>query len=233
MLDFETEQYKTHLESITSRELIKMAEHAGIDIPPDLDRIFIIRELLDLALEEKAALEQLSEKPDIPPELTNRKKEGQGSSLALKTAALPEQYHITYIEVLCRDPQWIYVFWEIKAQDRERFELDPHFEGYALKVLENKLENNINGDYTESFTVPVGREDNSWYINFPEPGTFRIALWLRGLNSSLMLSRPFVLPRFIDSPGNEEYFTLPLIKLSNIPGFTVLRAADRIPQSRS
>jgi hypothetical protein len=53
MLDSETTEYKTFLESTTTRELIRMADQAGIDIPLDLDRIFIIRELLDIELDEK------------------------------------------------------------------------------------------------------------------------------------------------------------------------------------
>ena len=48
MLDHQTaEEYKAFLKSLTTRELQKLADSAGIDIPPDLDRIFIIRELLD------------------------------------------------------------------------------------------------------------------------------------------------------------------------------------------
>jgi len=206
MLDNGAAKYKTYLESVTTRELIKLAEGAGIDIPSDLDRIFIIRELLDNKYDEKLPAEPLNEKID------------------LKTAALPGQYHITYLEVLPRDPQWVFVFWEVKAQDRERYETDPHFEGYALKGLENGI--------TEFFTVPVGREDNSWYLGFPGGGTFRIALWARGLNIPLILSRPFELPRFINKPENEAYLTRPLIQLSGAEAFTVLRRADRIPHNR-
>jgi len=227
MFNLEATQFKAYLESATTRELIKMADQAGIDIPPDLERVFIIRELLDMALDETPVTESFSEKQKNPANL--------GSPLDMKTAALPEQYHITYLDVLPRDPQWVYVFWEIKAMERERHEMDPRFEGYALKVLENKkpnagsTENHADNGFRESFTVPVGKEDKSWYLSFPEAGTFRVALWVRGLNISLIISRPFVLPRFLNSPENEELFTRPLIKLSGVADLTILKAADRTP----
>jgi hypothetical protein len=212
MLDSETAEFKTYLNSLTTRELVKMADEAGIDIPPDLERIFIIRELLDTKLDEGKPAEILIEKPN------------------LKTAELPRQYHISYLEILPRDPQWVYVFWEIKPQDREKFESDPRFEGYALKALEQKTgrEKSKENEFTESFTVPVDPDDNSWYLGFPRSGVFRIALWLLGFNTPLIVSRTFTLPRFLNSHGNEEYLARPLIRLSGAADFAVLRDAETI-----
>ena len=240
MLDSDAAEYKSYLESATTRELIKLADKAGIDIPPELDRIFIIRELLDLVLDEKTNIEPLSEKTDNPAGLKIINPAFPGNSpLDLKTASLPLQYHITYLEVLPRDPQWVFVFWEIKAQDRERFEADSRFDGYALKAMENKKQKEnytgscLNSDFTESFTVPVGKDDNSWYLGFPDSGVFRVALWVRGLDISLIISRPFVLPVFLNSPGNEEYLNRPLIQLSGVSDLPILRTADRVSNSRS
>ena len=248
MLESGTIKYKTFLESLTTRELIKMADEAGISIPPDLDRIFIIRELLDNALDEEIfinpfpgkhnalsgqSLVQLApgnrlEKLPIQPD--------DDSHFASKTAALPGQYHITYLEALPRDPQWVYIFWEIKAQERDHLEKDSRFEGYALKALENKKyndtfsKNHEDNDFTESFTVPVGKEDNSWYLGFPSPGMFRIVLWASGLDVKVTVSRPFILPKFLNSPENKKLFALPLIELSGVSNFSVLRSTDRVSQ---
>ena len=216
MHDSETAEYKKHLNSLTNRELVKMADGAGIDIPSDPDRILIIRELLDSKLDEEIPQDHLTEKPN--PE----------------TAELPRQYHITYLEVLPRDPQWVYVFWEIKAQDRERYEGDPRFEGYALKALERKtnIEKPTEYDFTDSFFVPVNPEDNSRYLGFPRSGDFRIALWLRGFETSLIVSRIFTLPRFLNSPGNEAYLARPLIRLSGAADFAILRDAEKVSHCR-
>ncbi|MCL1814510.1 MAG: DUF4912 domain-containing protein [Treponema sp.] len=210
-------EYKIYLNSLTTRDLIKLADRAGIDIPPDLDRTFIIRELLESRIDNDNdndndnVLEFLDEK----------------SSLA--TAELPRQYHITYLEILPRDPQWVFVFWEIKAQVREHFERDPRFEGYALKAYVRKCSENT---FVESFTVPVKKEDNSRYLGFPNGGIFRIALWVQGIETSLIVSRIFSLPRFLNNPENDEYLTRPLIRLSGAADFSVLRDAEKIPRSR-
>ena len=216
MLDSETSEYKSYLNSLTTRELVKLADGAGIDIPSDLDRIFIIRELLDNKLDEESSQEILIGKPN------------------LVTAELPRQYHITYLEVLPRDPQWVYVFWEIKAQDRERYEGDPRFEGYALKALERKASTERPTEYgfTDSFFVPVNSGDNSRYLGFPRSGDFRIALWLRGFETSLIVSRIFTLPRFLNSPGNEAYLDRPLIQLSGAADFAILRDAEKVSHCR-
>jgi len=218
-----TAEYKDYLKSLTTRELHKLADNAGIDIPPDLDRIFIVRELLDNAIEEERSLDYLSEKSD------------------LKTAALPGQYHINYLEVLVRDPQWVYVFWEIKAQDRERYEADPRFEGYVLKILECKTlhkdcsknpPEDPTDEFKEYFTVPVKPEDRSRYLAIPSGGVFRIAFWIQGLETSLMLSRSFELPNFLNKQEDREYFSSPVIQLCGISTLAILRDSDRISRNR-
>jgi hypothetical protein len=205
----ETAKFRAHLENLTTQELIKLADHSGIDIAPELDRLFIIRELLENEFDEEVS-DPLLERPD------------------LVTASLPKQYHITFLEVLLRDPQWAYVFWEIKAQDREHYEHLPQFEGYELKILE------INeAKVFESFTVSVGIEDNSWYVGFPpRGGTFQIALWIKAPAVSLSCSRPFVLPRFLNSPGTEEILANPLVQLSGAEDFSILRTVDRCSRLR-
>ena len=261
MIDSETAKYKTFLESSTTKELIKLADQAGITIPPDLDRIFIIRELLDYMLDEEVFSKPFFKRNNISADKENGKtsmisgkyfngnsepikdsivnENSRGSSLHAKTAFLPLQYHITYLEVLPRDPQWVYVFWEIKAQDKERYEINPGFEGYALKALENKksnegsLESCKDGDFTESFTVPIEKEDNSRYLGFPSSGMYRIALWVQGLNITLVLSNPFILPKFLNSPGNSNYLASPLIQLSGVSDFSILRSSDRVSHNRS
>jgi hypothetical protein len=206
MVTHNIEEYKANLASLTTRELIKLADQSGIELSPGVDRLFIIRELLENTFEEPLEEEPpADEKPDI------------------KTVTLPKQYQITYMEALPRDPQWVYVCWELRAQDREHYEADYNFEGYALRAMEEK-----NGVFVESFTVPVGLEDNSWYLGFTGGGSFRIGLWIMGLNICPVMSRTFTLPRFINSPGNEEILERPLNRLSGAADFSVLKDQRRL-----
>ncbi|MDR2313882.1 MAG: DUF4912 domain-containing protein [Spirochaetaceae bacterium] len=202
--------FKLYLESLTTRELFTMADASGIDVPPDLDRPFIIRELLDAEFEEDVS-QPLSEAPE------------------LVTAPLPRQYHITYLEVLPRDPQWVYAFWEIKALDRETCERSSRFEGYELRIMELADPKPV-----ESFVVPVGLNDNSWYLGFPPgDGNFRLELRARGLDRILTVSRPFTLPRFFNGPENKDILACPLLWLSGAADLIILRNADGVSRFRS
>ena len=172
---------RAYLESITTDELMKMADNFGIDIPPELDRIFIIEELLEYASPDfmLGSTPESSDSFDTEaPSPGNPLDENDDSSAGLiETAPLPKQYSITFIEAMIRDPLWAFVFWEIKTQDREQIEKNQDFEGYYLKV--SSLDADGNGCRDESsmqakplietekfFTVPVGLADSAWYLGF-------------------------------------------------------------------
>jgi hypothetical protein len=230
------ENARSYLESLTTRELIRMADREGIDIPPDLERVFIIQELL-----ENDGLES-------PPE---PKEQGR-----LSPVPLPKQYNITYLEVLLRDPLWVFAFWEIKKYDKEFFENSGDFEGYCLRVSSAGLAL-FPGDKTSGekasrletvFTVSVGVDDTAWYLGFPpQGGEFYVELCVRLKNSrepgrngngtdillkSLAVSRPFSMPRLFNPPENEEALKNPLIRLSGAEYFSILRNTERFSATR-
>jgi hypothetical protein len=229
------ENTRSYLESLTTRELIRMADREGIDIPPGLERVFIIQELLENDVREKV------------PEPEERSK--------LSPVPLPKQYNITYLEVLLRDPLWVFAFWEIKNHDREIFENSGDFEGYCLRVSSTEYVYSSD-DKTAAermpsmetvFTVSVGVEDTAWYLGFPpQGGEFSVELCARlrnpresGRNGSyfslkpLAVSRPFSMPRLFNPPENEETLKNPLIRLSGADYFSVLRNTDRFSRAVS
>jgi hypothetical protein len=179
---------RPYLDSLTTRELARIADNCGIDIPPHLERVFIIEELLDYARAE--------EEP-----------EGEDGGLAeipdcLETAPIPRQYNITFIDVLVRDPLWAFVFWEIKEHDREIFERDPEFSGYYLRILSLGEDYCVLKDW--SFTVQVDSNDTARYLGFSDyppgggqGGYFRIDLYagFGARSEALAVSRVFGLPK--------------------------------------
>jgi hypothetical protein len=224
------ENTRSYLESLTTRELIRMADREGIDIPPDLERVFIIQELLE------------NDRPeDEPPVPEERGK--------LVPVPLPKQYNITYLEILLRDPLWVFVFWEIKKHDKEIFENSADFEGYCLKVSsvgtgfstgrKPSMERNFLSETV--FTVSVGTEDTAWYLGFPpQGGEFYVDLCVRLRNSrdpdqgeadmllkSLAVSKPFSMPRLFNPSENKEMLKNPLIRLSGVDCFSILRNTER------
>jgi hypothetical protein len=223
---------RSFLESLATRELMQIADRSGIDIPPGLDRVFIIRELLENQDEE------------YPEETSLLGKEG------LETVQIPRQYNITFLEVLVRDPLWVFAFWEIKKTDRERFEGDPDFGGYYLRVLPLSaggtpgfpgfhfsepcppVKTFLKG---EARSVQVGLDDNSWYLGFPPGGgSFKVELYVfTGEQRALAVSRPFTLPRLLEKQGSSRSLENPLIRLSGEESFSVLRNTDRQSRLRS
>jgi hypothetical protein len=209
---------RPYLDSLTTQELARLADNCGIDIPADLDRIFIIEELLDYKRTEEAeqeAEESLTESPDYS-----------------ETAAIPRQYNITFIDVMVRDPLWAFVFWEIKEHDREAFERDPDFSGYFLRVSPagERAPRDI------FFSVQVDNGDTARYLGFSEypPDGLRgedfqveLCAGFGGRWEVLAFSRTFRLPKLQEKTilSREETETLPA--LSGLYDFPILRSADR------
>jgi hypothetical protein len=209
---------RSYLESLTTTELTKLADTNGIDIPPDLERVFIIEELLELEDEDSSGRE-----PGLP----------LGEAEFLEPVLIPKQYHITYIDVLIRDPLWVFAFWEIKGFDKALYEKADDFEGYHLRIIPLTFENRQVPGRDDSFIIPVGIDDSAWYIGFPPSGgRFKVEIGLTrgGDTVGLAVSRPFRLPKPLNPPGwkGENNSGEPLIQLSGIDELPVLRNTDRL-----
>jgi hypothetical protein len=204
------------LESLTTAELIKLADRAGVDVPPGLERIVIIGELLETLDDagEGAGKKNLF--------VTEERR------LPASTAPLPRHYNISYVNVLVRDPLWAFAFWEINAHDRELHERAGDFGGYCLRVESDPLSGAV-GD--SSFTVQVGIGDSAWYLGFsPSGGTFRVALCaVRREDIVLAVSEPFSLPNLHEPLGNRysKASHNPLLRLSGIDEFSILHNTSR------
>jgi hypothetical protein len=215
-----------YLESLSTGELIMLAEKCGLDIPIGLERVFIIEELYYLGHDSENKAGELDE-------LEHRE--------IKEAAALPRQYNISFIDVLVRDPLWAFVFWEIKKHDLELHQKANDFSGYFLRVIPLKGEG-FQPDISASFTVAVGTDDSAWYVGFsPEDGrNFKIELCSRCSDNCTVLaeSRPFVLPRLIkQQPENPEddiqaVYKNPLVQLSGVDRFSLIHSEDRLPRPR-
>jgi hypothetical protein len=208
---------RSYLERLSSGELVKLADSYGIDIPPGLDRIFIIKELLELGYEGELNA------PDAPFLLREQD--------PMEPAPLPKHYNVTFIDVLLRDPLWAFAFWGIKSHDKEVYEKAGDFGGYYLKVIPLAHDKSPRED--APFIIPVGAKDSSWYIAFPpQGGRFKVGFCVTrgGCEVSLALSLPFRIPVFLNLPEGEyeKNRKNPLACLSGLDDFPVLRNTDRL-----
>jgi hypothetical protein len=221
------------LERLTTAELLKLADSLGIDVPPELDRTIVIEELLETgeSLESSSGEtggdtgkeSPLAEKPE-------------GKSAQTTTAPLPQQYNITYIETLIRDPLWAFAFWEISAHDKETLEAAPDFGGYCLRVMAvNSGDRDASKDGL-SFTVPIGTGDSAWYLGFPpEGGRYTVELCVMRKNKPIILtvSKPFRMPTLPDAAEAGDptdggaFVDNPLLRLAGIDDFNILRNTQR------
>jgi len=205
---------RAKLDGMSTDELVKLADNYGIDIPPGLERIFIIEELLeavnDLNEEEK---EESDEEIEVNPSYS-------------ETALLPKQYNISFVDVIIRDPLWVFVFWEVKGQDRETHEKAGDFKGYCLRVTQTEGGN--------SFDVSVGADDNARYLGFPEEsehdgGSYVIKLGaIRGDSEyHIADSRPFYLPKLNNDETTARMSGNPLVRLSGVQDLSITKNIDR------
>jgi hypothetical protein len=198
-----------------------------LTLPPDLERIFIIEELLEREKED----DEIDEAP--------LEESSDNEAASLKTARLPDRYNITFIDVIIRDPLWAFVFWEVKLSEKEAFDKIENFGGYYLRVSalclrEQEAEN--------EFIIPVGMDDSAWYLGFPSADDsqgsgdpiigrwYRVDLCAEKENQEIVLcsSRPFKLPNMARKCGAQKgRCKNKLLDLSGFEDFHVIRHGDR------
>jgi len=207
---------RTRLESLSTAELVKLADSFGIDIPHGLERIFIIEELLEYS---NTGVQEKTDDLEINPVYT-------------ETVMLPKQYNISYIEVIIRDPLWVFVYWEIKGHDREIYERADDFKGYCLRVVPLSEKNTELNE--ASFTVPVNADDTARYLGFAEHssqshGRYIVKLAVIRGSSELPVaeSLPFCLPRLIENEEINAMKENPLFRFSGVQDLSIIKNTDR------
>lgn len=212
---------RAYLETLSTEELYGKADLYGVDTASGMDRELIIEDLLEIAVSDTEAEEEIVE---------------EKRTRVHESVDLPKQYNITFIETIVRDPLWAFVFWEVKVAEREIFENASDFAGYYLKVSPWGQ----NAPAEGGFTVPLAPEDSTRYLGFPpagEKGDFRdrcykveLCAERGGEEILLAATNPFRLPSLaprIDKQENPGLGKYPLIQLSGAEEFHILRNGDR------
>jgi hypothetical protein len=204
----------SYLESLSTGELLGLAEKFGIDMPESLERNFIIEELMELKKEPHTVQNEYSD-----------------------FLSFPVNYKKTFINVLIRDPLWAFAFWEINENDRENLENAAGFKGYFLRIVP------LGDSFEASFLVDLGKNDNARYLGFPLEGgrSFKVELCAacKEKNSILALTEPFTMPRLIEPVSAAEKINAvtnntqgenhnPLAQLSGADRFILTRSKDRM-----
>jgi hypothetical protein len=220
---------RSYLETLSTGDLAQLAERLGLDIPSDLNRIFVIEELLETDTEiDRALIPEDNELAVLP---------ADGDA----KLHLPDRYNATFIEVLLRDPAWVFTFWEIRSQDRDFYEGAPDFGGYHLRLSSlDALPLREGKSSPDSFIISVEPTDSAWYLSFPSSqGLFKVELCvLKGKNEIVLaVSPPLRVPMNVSAlsvlNGQDDSPQTKILNLSGWDDFHVLRTVDhvsRLPQ---
>ena len=195
-----------YLETLSFSDLVKLADKYGVDVPEDLDRRFLICELLELD-EESDRVEQ--------------------SAMIISTGAescqdvnLPKTYNETQISCVLRNPVWAFVFWDVSETDLNMLKQFPDFK-VALRVCILESPDDLNPKEVLELEIPKGV--NEQYVFLPvNTGFIRVELvYTSGTSREVLaFSSVVAIPQISEEayafqPGKEINFS-EIIKLSGI-----------------
>lgn len=138
-----------YLETLSSADLIALADDYGIDIPDNLNRRFIIGELLEVSQEFKQTpvrAQTMNENGEVPSE----------------DSELPDSFNETEISVILRNPAWAYVYWDISADAIKKISESLRFKNIVLRV--SYFENEADVNPIVYYDLQIALTDRDHYI---------------------------------------------------------------------
>ena len=197
---------RSYLETLSFPDLVKLADEYGVDVPEDLDRRFLICELLELAEENRQ---------DRESSMVISTEDGVGQS-----TILPKGYNETQVSCVLCNPVWAFVFWDISDTEMNQLKALPDY-SLALRVCVLVSETELTPQEVFEIAIPNGATEQ--YVLIPGGKHFiRIELvCASGANREVLAFSPVVsIPQsseFVENyqPGVENNFP-PIIKHSGI-----------------
>jgi len=198
---------RAYLETLSFTDLISLADKYGIDVPDNLNRSFLIGDLLDMAEEMKKTSDSnmvVSPASRAVPEETK----------------LPDTYNITDIEAVLRNPAWAFVYWNISESELHTVR-KAGVSALALRVCSLADKDNMKSE--DVYDIQITFSDREQYILLPAGKRFvRIELVFtdkgicRVLAASNIIEIPHGTKLLTDmKPGKEEPLA-PVLELSGM-----------------
>ena len=143
---------REYLESLSFSDLSNLADKYGIDVPDNLDRRFLISEILE-----------------IVEEFNNEEDDMQiASDSDVEEFVLPKNYNESQISCVLRNPAWLFVFWNISENDYKSIKDD----GCVLKLRICSMENEVENKPKEAFEVNCSTTSQEQYVLLPQGERF-------------------------------------------------------------
>lgn len=193
------------LEKLPFSDLVRLADEYGVDVPEDLDRRFLIAELLELSEESN----------HFDEEMVISSEDGE-----INTVVLSGNFNETQVSCVLRNPAWLFVFWNISDADAAAVKETP---GASLKLRICSYNDVKDAKPDEAFEVQTSSQSQEQYILLPK-GKKNIKVELiyatPGANEVLAYSPMIAIPQGSSlvndlQPGREMDFP-PIIELSGM-----------------
>ena len=145
---------RNYLEKLSFSELSRLADNYGIDVPENLDRRFLIAELMEINEENK----EISEDMIISSNNEDSK----------EVFVFPKNYNETQIDCVLRNPVWLFIFWNISDSDNALLKKTGDynlmlricsFEDEEAKIPDEAFEiNAVEKSQEQYFLLPAGKK---------------------------------------------------------------------------
>ncbi|TFG85116.1 MAG: DUF4912 domain-containing protein [Spirochaetales bacterium] len=166
------------LNVLSIEALYALAEKMGLDLPPSLERVFVVEAIIE-AYEEDNEDRKSSDVAAIHVE----EKKYSGSELDEIDASLDaapciaRRYNETVIHCIPRDPEWAFAFWDVREDEFDALCSSDGFGGFFIRVIQNS---GYDGKGSASYDIPIGENDDHWYLHMPQQDTaYRLDLCVR------------------------------------------------------
>ena len=196
---------RASLEKLSFSDLVQLADEYGVDVPEDLDRRFLIAELLELAEESNNREDEMiiaSESDDQQPLILNG------------------NFNETQVSCVLRNPAWLFVFWNLNSTDAARIADNP---SCSLKLRICSLSDPKDLKPEEAFEVQTPSQSQEQYVLLPKGKKYikvELVCVKGGAGEVIAFSPVISIPQGAAvvndlQPGREEAFS-PVIELSGI-----------------
>lgn len=127
-----------------------------------------------------------------------------------ETKELPETYGETKIVALIRDPEWVFLYWDISEKTRNEYNIpkNKHHKTMAVRIYDVTGINFDGKNAISWYDIRVNDYSISWYLRLPEPGrSYIIDLGVysnEGIFQTIARSNSITMPPADISPHTDE-----------------------------
>ena len=141
---------RASLEKLSFSDLVQLADEYGVDVPEDLDRRFLIAELLEIAEESNNIEEEMVIASDTDEQ---------------QPLVFSGNFNETQVSCVLRNPAWLFVFWNLNSNDSAKI-ADNSSGSLRLRICSLTDPKDLKPE--EAFEVQTPSQSQEQYVLIPK-----------------------------------------------------------------